>query len=244
MGRAFLFIAEAYWDLEWRLQELGFDYTYDKRFLDRARQADGRDLVAHLRADPDYQRHSVRFLENHDEDRAAAILPPERHAALALVAATVTGMFLVQDGQLEGSRLRTPVQFTRQPDEPLDAAIHLSYETLLDALVDSGLRHGSCVAIEPLPAWAGNPTHEAVIARLWHAPDGRPYLAVANLGATAGQCYIRLPLDQAAGRTIVLDDLVGAARYERSADDIVDGPGLYLDLPAAGHHLFGLTTAA
>lgn len=243
-GRAFVFIAEAYWDLEWRLQELGFDYTYDKRFLDRARQANGRDLVAHLRADPDYQRRSVRFLENHDEDRAAATLPPERHAALALVAATVPGMFLVQDGQIEGWRLRSPVQFGRRPVEPIDPAIRSSYETLLDALVDSGLRHGSCVAIEPLPAWAGNPTHEAFIARLWRAPDGRPYLAVANLGATAGQCYLRLPLDEAAGRVVVLDDLLGNGQYERSGDDIVEGPGLYLDLPAAGHHLFALTTPA
>lgn len=27
----FLFLVEAYWDLEARLQELGFDFTYDKR---------------------------------------------------------------------------------------------------------------------------------------------------------------------------------------------------------------------
>jgi hypothetical protein len=27
----FLFIAEAYWDLEWELQQQGFDFCYDKR---------------------------------------------------------------------------------------------------------------------------------------------------------------------------------------------------------------------
>ena len=27
----FIFLAEAYWDLEWDLQQLGFDFTYDKR---------------------------------------------------------------------------------------------------------------------------------------------------------------------------------------------------------------------
>ncbi len=31
----FLFIAETYWDLEWQLQNLGFDFTYDKRLTDR-----------------------------------------------------------------------------------------------------------------------------------------------------------------------------------------------------------------
>jgi len=31
----FLFIAEAYWNMEWDLQQLGFDYTYDKTLVDR-----------------------------------------------------------------------------------------------------------------------------------------------------------------------------------------------------------------
>ena len=241
-GRPFVFIAEAYWDLEWRLQELGFDFTYDKTFNDRARRPDGRGLVAHLRADLDFQRRSVRFLENHDEERAAATLTPERHAALALVAATVPGMFLIQDGQLEGARLRAPVQFWRQPDEQVDAAVRSSYEALLGALVGSGLRHGSCLAIEALPGWPGDATHEAFVARLWRARDGRPYLAVANLGTTAGQCYLRLHLPEVAGGTVVLADALGDAVYDRSGHDIVGGPGLYLDLPAAGHHLFALMT--
>ena len=30
----FLFIAEAYWDLEWQLQQLGFDFCYDKKLYD------------------------------------------------------------------------------------------------------------------------------------------------------------------------------------------------------------------
>ena len=31
----FPFIAEAYWDLEWELQQRGFDFCYDKRLYDR-----------------------------------------------------------------------------------------------------------------------------------------------------------------------------------------------------------------
>ena len=31
----FVFIAEVYWDMEWELQQAGFDYTYDKRLYDR-----------------------------------------------------------------------------------------------------------------------------------------------------------------------------------------------------------------
>ena len=31
----FCFMAEVYWDMEWTLQQQGFDYTYDKRLYDR-----------------------------------------------------------------------------------------------------------------------------------------------------------------------------------------------------------------
>ena len=52
----FVFAAEAYWDLEWDLQQLGFDYCYDKRLYDRLIH-DGPDAVrGHLHADLDYQR--------------------------------------------------------------------------------------------------------------------------------------------------------------------------------------------
>ena len=37
----FCFMAEVYWDLEWTLQQQGFDYTYDKRLYDRLRDGSG-----------------------------------------------------------------------------------------------------------------------------------------------------------------------------------------------------------
>ena len=68
----FLFMAEVYWDLEWTLQQQGFDYTYDKRLYDRLREGHARPVREHLHAALDYQVKLARFLENHDEPRAAA----------------------------------------------------------------------------------------------------------------------------------------------------------------------------
>ena len=68
---SFLFMAEVYWDLEWSLQQQGFNYTYDKRLYDRLREGHAAPVRGHLCADPDYQRKMARFLENHDEPRAA-----------------------------------------------------------------------------------------------------------------------------------------------------------------------------
>src|SRR5207249_357677 len=46
----FLFLAEVYWDLEWTLQQQGFDYTLDKRLYDRLRTGDAVGVRAHLGA--------------------------------------------------------------------------------------------------------------------------------------------------------------------------------------------------
>ncbi|WDT75913.1 MAG: alpha-amylase family glycosyl hydrolase [Candidatus Manganitrophus sp.] len=73
----FLFMAEVYWDLEWTLQHQGFDYCYDKRLYDRLREGQARPVREHLWAGLDFQDRLARFLENHDEPRAAAVFPPK-----------------------------------------------------------------------------------------------------------------------------------------------------------------------
>ena len=47
-----LFIGEAYWDLEWELQQQGFDFCYDKRLYDRLVQGDVDAIRLHLRDIP------------------------------------------------------------------------------------------------------------------------------------------------------------------------------------------------
>jgi len=105
----FLFIAEAYWDLEWELQQQGFDYCYDKKLYDRLEHDNAESVRLHLCADPAYQRKLVRFIENHDEPRAAATFSPEKERAAAVTIATVTGAKLFHEGQFEGRRVRLPV---------------------------------------------------------------------------------------------------------------------------------------
>lgn len=113
----FVFIAEAYWNLESRLQLLGFDYTYDKTLTDRLKSRNVDPIRWHLMAEPDYQDRSVRFLENHDEERIAGIFSRQRAEAAAVIAATVPGMRFYNDGQWEGRRIKIPVQLGREPEE-------------------------------------------------------------------------------------------------------------------------------
>jgi glycosidase len=81
----FCFMAEVYWDLEWTLQQQGFDYTYDKRLYDRLHAGPARPVREHFHAGLDYQDKLARFLENHDEPRAATTFAPGVHEAAAVI---------------------------------------------------------------------------------------------------------------------------------------------------------------
>ena len=98
----FAFMAEVYWDLEWTLQQQGFDYCYDKRLYDRLQSSDVRSIREHLRAGLDYQDKLVRFLENHDEPRAASTFQWPKHRAAAADHFPVPGLTLLPSGPVRG----------------------------------------------------------------------------------------------------------------------------------------------
>ncbi|ACF46702.1 MAG: alpha-amylase family glycosyl hydrolase [Prosthecochloris sp.] len=127
----FIFLAESYWDKEWELQQQGFDFTYDKPFYDymTAHPVAITRLKGHLEAEWNYQSHLCRFLENHDEARAATKLGPN-HLPAALVLMTVPGMHLIHQGQLEGYRLQLPVQLLRQASEPFNSELPEVYHEI------------------------------------------------------------------------------------------------------------------
>ena len=111
----FLFIAEAYWDLEWELQQQGFDFCYDKKLYDRLEHDDAESVRLHFCGDVAYQQKLLRFLENHDEPRAAATFSPAKEKAAAVTTYTLPGARLFHEGQLEGRKVRLPVFLGRRP---------------------------------------------------------------------------------------------------------------------------------
>ena len=236
----FMLIGEAYWGQEYRLQQLGFDYTYDKPLLERLISGDARSVAAHLRADDSYQRRSVRLLEDRSTRRIASYMAPEHERAAALVEATVPGMLLVRDGQMQGARADVPIQLRREPDEAPDHDLHDFYCKLLRATDDEAFRTGHAVRLEPLSAWEGNATHEGIVARLWIGQHRQLRLSVANLTGEPAQAYIPLALPEFSGKTVTLDDQLAETAYVRPGDDLLTR-GLFVDLPGYGHHLFRVT---
>ena len=127
----FQFLAEVYWDKEWDLQQMGFDFTYDKRLYDRLLSGQVSEILCHLRADIGFQNKSIRFTENHDQARAVVEFGREKSLAAATVVHTLPGMRFLHQGQIEGFRTKIPVQLNRMPNEVEDKEIKRYYEYLL-----------------------------------------------------------------------------------------------------------------
>ncbi len=236
----FLFLAEVYWDLEWALQQQGFDYTYDKRLYDRLAEGHARPVREHLSAALDFQDHLARFLENHDEPRAAASFAPEVHRAAAIVSFLAPGLRFFHQGQREGKRVRIPVHLRRGPDEAPEPGIAAFYDGLLQCLKDPAFRHGDWRLLDCRSAWDGNGTSEAFVCSSWTGPGDLRRLVAVNYADRPGQCYVAMPWRDLAGWTWRLQDLTGPAVYDREGSDLAL-TGLYLDMPAWGYHVFALS---
>lgn len=235
----FVFMAEVYWDMEWNMQQEGFDYAYDKRLYDRLVDGHARPVREHLHAALDYQEKLARFLENHDEPRAAATFEPAVHKAAAVITFTIPGLRFFHQGQLEGKTKRISPHLVRCPQEPVDDAIKSFYQQLLSMLHSPVMKTGKWLWLEGKPAWEGNDSCDAFVAHAWAADDGNR-IVVVNYAPHASQCYMPIPFAGLADNQWRLKDLMSDAVYDRDGNDLQKN-GLYLDMPAWHYHVFGLT---
>jgi hypothetical protein len=220
------------------MHEQGFDYAYDKRLYDRLRDGHARPVREHLSASLDYQNKLARFLENHDEPRAAATFEPQAHEAAAIVTYLSPGLRFFHQGQFEGARKRISPHLVRAPMEPTDRALLGFYERLLAVLRDATVRDGSWRLLECVPAWDGNWTWDCFLAWLWTGKTGEQRLVLINYAANQSQCYVRLPVPSVGVRRF--RDLMSALAFDREGHDL-DARGLYLDMPPWGYHVFEVT---
>lgn len=229
-------MAEAYWGLEPRLIDDGFEWAYDKALYDALHDGNAARARGLLSAAPATQRHLARFLENHDEARAAAAFHWPRHRAAALLALAAPGLRFLHMGQMDGLRVHIPVHLDRGPAEPVDPAVQAFYRALLAVLGQPALRDGRYQPLVPVAAWDGNPSHERFVAAVWHDALGPRFLLAANYGPDRGQCRLHAELGEGVVR---LSDRLGTEEYERDGRE-VGRDGLFLDLPPWGCNLFAI----
>lgn len=231
----FLFLAEAYWDLEWELQQLGFDYTYDKKLLDRIASGSAKDVIGHLYADPDYQERSCRFIENHDERRAISLLGKEKSMAAATLISTITGLKLYHDGQFEGKRIKLPVQLGREPKEPIVTCIQNHYYNLLKITKNEVFKYGDWHLLNVIPVSPNNLTYKNLIAYEWRYRYER-VLVVINFSGTVSVGRVKLDVI-GYPEVFELKDVLNDVNYIRSTSESYH-EGLFIELKPFRAHIF------
>jgi hypothetical protein len=230
----FLFMGEVYWDLEGELLAQGFDLAYDKRLRDRLLLSDASAVREHVEGASGIGSMLVRFLENHDEQRAASAFAWQRHKAAAVAASTLPGAWLLQEGQAQGLRVRLPVQLGRRPVEPADADVQRFYDFLFRETLRGPFRKGQW-ELCTTTGWPDNQSHRRLLA--WaRAQEHVRTLVVVNLSSYTSQARVLLPWSDLSNRTWRLFDVGRGVVYERNGSEMVN-PGLFVDLEPWGYHM-------
>jgi hypothetical protein len=240
-NQRFLFLAEAYWGTEQELQDQGFDYTYDKTLYDLLVGLNIEGLKSHLLIPIERQQKLLRFLENHDESRALHTFGDERLRCAMVIHATLPGMRLWQQGQFQGSRIRTPVQLRRSPQEPVQKDVEAFFDLLLRE-VDHPVFHKGEWKICNTYGWADNQSHENLLAWFWSLKEERR-LIVVNFSFSAAQGYVKLPSSWLSeGEQILFKDPLQRESFYRPLDQLKQS-GLHIELKSGDFHFFKIDRA-
>ena len=171
-------------------QQHGFDFCYDKRLYDRLEHDNAENVRLHLCADLAYQQKLLRFLENHDEPRAAATFSRAKEQSAAVTTSSLPGARHFHEGQFEGRTVRLPVLLGRRPAEPVNKALQTFYTKLLAAINAPVFRGGKWKLCER-SGWPDNQSCQNLVAWSWVKDDDRRLIAV-NLSDNAVQARVRV----------------------------------------------------
>lgn len=229
----FIFLAEAYWNLERKLLEQGFRFCYDKLLYDDFQRDDVPGLRHQLSRSIAYQNSVVRFIENHDEPRAATAFSPAKVRAGATAIATLPGVALFHEGQIEGRKAKVPVFLRRRPEEPVDLPLRAFYAELLRAVNHPVFRCGEWTVCEAT-GWPDNQSAQKLVAWHWVMGNERR-LVVINLsdGDAEGRVHVHWP-ELAAGTWRLADPISGAS-FAHDGTELAS-EGLYVQLSPWNFH--------
>ncbi|MGB6482855.1 MAG: alpha-amylase family glycosyl hydrolase [Candidatus Acidiferrales bacterium] len=237
LPQEFVWLAEVYWNCEAPIQALGFQFTYDKGLYDALRDGQPVEVHARLAADVTSQSHAARFLENHDEARAAATFGAAKLGAFATLIATLPGMRFYHHGQLDGRKIHLPIPLAVAAPEKPDAGTRSFYERILQLSNEPAFHSGQWKLLEV--SSAGDDSFHNLVAYQWLSTNARK-IVVVNLAGAASQGRVRIIEGISASQQYTFLDQLHDVPYPRAGAEIAES-GLYIRLDPFRAHLFAVT---
>lgn len=206
----FVFIAEVYWGLEWEVQEQGFDYTYDKILYDRLLGSCAQDIQGHLNAEHLYQKRSIRFIANHDEESPLAAFGKEKSMAASAIISTIDGARLFTAAQLYGAKRRLPIQYI-PADKVIDENNFNFYKKLLD-ITNHPCFHGGQWGLKTVKPIDENDTgYKNILAWKW-LQFTTAKLVLINYSSQISRCILPLEKLPEKEKFLLTEEISGFAK--------------------------------
>lgn len=188
LNNNFKFIGEVYWDEDYLSQY--FDYLYDDKFYKGIINS-SPELKNHLSDLIDFKnknsscRHAL-YVENHDEDRVVKTLDSNRAKAAAVLAAIIPDtMFIVNQGQEKGWKIRPPMQINRFPPENDDPQIQKFYEKLFKLINSPLFKYGTLKSCQ-----INQISGDTIALELSSSDKNSTALFCLNMGQSYSKCTI------------------------------------------------------
>eukprot|EP01132_Coremiostelium_polycephalum_P005236 gene5236-6517_t len=222
-----IFLAEVYHPWEQPLQDVGFDYTYDKMLHDYLGGGNLDQVKGWISGNSlNFTTHSAHFISNHDEPRGANFFGSWwRSDAAALITYTLPGLRFFWWGDFEGYSNQLDVHLRREESEPAIGTAQGFYQNLTSIVSDPVFKYGDFQYLNV----GGSDSSWPLIAYKWNY-QGEKRLCVLDFSDTEGSGYIVLD-DAEAGPdgndTIPVTDLLSGTTYYRSAQELRT-QGLYV----------------
>jgi hypothetical protein len=235
-----ILLAEAYWGTEKRLLDLGFSFAYDKGLYDAVRDSNITEVTTRLAESADYQSHLARFLENHDEARCAAVFAKDHLPSAGTLMATLPGMRLYHQGELEGSLIHFPITLRMAADEADDPLTTAFFAKIL-AITKEDVFHKGSWGLLPL-ASEGDAPPDGLIVYEWRWEKVWKIISV-NLSTHVCQGRVSFGDRPLPAKEYVFYDELNDVRYVRSGEEL-RSPGLFVRRDGLEAHLFDVTAAS
>ncbi|TFG07603.1 MAG: alpha-amylase [Promethearchaeota archaeon] len=234
----FTFLAEVYWNMEWELQQQGFDYCYDKKLHDRLIHDNAHSVREHLKADWDYQRKLIRFIENHDEKRAIKVLGESKSKAAAVIICTIPGAKLIYEGQMKGYKIKWPVQLGRRINEENNLELMGFYKNLIEATPSSEFEDGNWALCNIEQVNDADISNNNLIGYQWWSED-KYRVIIVNYSEFKSRGQVKIEKLNFGTYEWEFNDLLNQNIYRYNGQNL-SMYGLYVELNPWNSHIFDL----
>ncbi len=232
----FLFIAEVYWDMEWKLQQQGFDYCYDKPLYDRLRNDNAQKVISHIQAECDYQIKLLRYIENHDEGRAVNVFGEEASLAAAVIIMTLPGACLIYEGQMDGNEIKLPIQLGKNPMETPNLKISVFYDKLLNIISFIEKDKAKWSICEVTQIEHEDSSFNNIISYVWET-NQKTFLIIVNYSINPAKAHIKIKDKKYGSSQWSFKDLIIDEEFQYLGKDL-DEYGLFIQLNPWKSHIF------